>query len=161
MIRYLGSHKGPGSKDSAEAAGHVVVSPASRAAILSLVDLGGSPLMHSAIHRTLGFRQAVRRKELRELASLRSSVSAIIRGSGKDGPMVMANLVAFHRATKPKQLGMYALSGAGADVLVDTLSDASVIDRVNGWVKAKTHDLIPKIIDEATETLGLVALSVM
>lgn len=159
LIRYLGSHKSSG--DSAEVAGHVVVSPASLAAILSLVDLGGSPLMHSAIHRTLGFRQAVRRKQRQELASLRSSVSTIIRGSGKDGPMVMANLIAFDRATKPKQLGMYALSGAGADVLVDALSDAKVIDRINGWVKAKTHDLIPEIIDEAPETLGLVALSAL
>jgi serpin B len=161
LMRYLASHKPLGAKDSAEATGHVVVSPASLAAILSLVDLGGSPVMHSAIHRTLGFRHAVRRKELGDLASLRNSVSAIIRQSGKDGPMVMANLVAFDRVTKPKQLAMYALSGAGADVLVDKLSDAKVIDRINAWVKEKTHDLIPQILDEAPETLGLVALNAL
>jgi serine protease inhibitor len=161
LIRYLVSHKVAGAKDSAETAGHVIVSPASLAAILSLVDLGGSPLMHSAIHRTLGFRHAVRRRELGDLASLRKSVSAIISQSGKDGPMMMANLVAFDRATRPRQLAMYALSGAGADVLVDNLSDAKVVDRINGWVKEKTHDLIPQIIDEAPETLGLVALNAL
>jgi serine protease inhibitor len=161
LMRYLASHKPASVKDGAEAAGHVVVSPASLAAILSLVDLGGSPLMHSATHRTLGFKHAMRRKELQDLASLRSSVSAIIRQNGKDGPMVMANLVAFDRVIKPKQLAMYALSGAGADVLVDTLSDARVIDRINGWVKEKTRDLIPQIIDEAPETLGLVALNAL
>jgi serpin B len=157
LSRYLASHKPVG----AEAAGHVVVSPASLAAILSLVDLGGSPVMHSAIHRTLGFRHAVRRKELADLAGLRNSVSAIIRESGKDGPMVMANLVAFDRVAKPKQLGMYALSGAGADVLVDRLSDAKVIDRINAWAKEKTRGLIPQILDEAPETLGLVALNAL
>jgi len=161
LMRYLASHKPLGAKDGAEATGHVVVSPASLAAILSLVDLGGSPVMHSAIHRALGFKHALRRKELGDLASLRNSVSAIIRQSGKDGPMVMANLVAFDRVTKPKQLGMYALSGAGADVLVDALSDAKVIDRINAWVKEKTHDLIPQILDEAPETLGLVALNAL
>jgi serpin B len=161
LMRYLGSHNPLGANDSAEATGHVVVSPASLAAILSLVDLGGSPVMHSAIHRALGFKHAVRRKELGDLASLRNSVSAIIRQNGKDGPMVMANLVAFDRVTKPKQLGMYALSGAGADVLVDTLRDAKVIDRINAWVKEKTHDLIPQILDEAPETLGLVALNAL
>jgi serine protease inhibitor len=161
LMRYLSSHKPVGAREGAEGAGHVVVSPASLAAILSLVDLGGSPLLHSAIHRTLGFRHAVHRKELADLASLRNSVAAIIRQSGKDGPMVMANLVAFDRVTKPKQLGMYALSGAGADVLVDMLSDDKVIDRINAWVKEKTHDLIPEIIDEAPETLGLVALNAL
>jgi serine protease inhibitor len=161
LMRYLSSHKPVGAREGAEGAGHVVVSPASLAAILSLVDLGGSPLLHSAIHRTLGFRHAVHRKELADLASLRNSVAAIIRQSGKDGPMVMANLVAFDRVTKLKQLGMYALSGAGADVLVDRLSDAKVIDRINAWVKEKTHDLIPQILDEAPETLGLVALNAL
>src|SRR5215469_3855929 len=161
LLRYLATHKPIGARESAEATGQVVVSPASLAAILALVDLGGSPVMHSAIHRTLGFKHALRRKELADLASLRNSVSAIIRQSGKDGPMVMANLVAFDRVTKPKQLGMYALSGAGADVLVDTLSDAKVIDRINAWAKEKTHDLIPQILDEAPETLGLVALNAL
>jgi serpin B len=75
--------------------------------------------------------------------------------------MVMANLIAFDRVVKPKQLGMYALSGAGADVLVDKLSDPRVIDRINAWAKEKTRDLIPQILDEAPETLGLVALNAL
>src|SRR5262249_15354881 len=53
------------------------------------------------------------------------------------------------------------LSGAGADVLVDNLGDAKVVDRINGWVKEKTHDLIPTIIGEAPETLGLVAINAL
>jgi serine protease inhibitor len=158
LIRYLASRKPAGSKDES---GNVVVSPASLAAILSLVDLGGNNLMHSAIHRSLGFKRTTRRKVGEDLVALRNSVSGIIRQSGKDGPLVLANLVAFDRAIKPKQLAMYGLSGAGADVLVDNLSDAKVIDRINGWVKDKTHNLIPEIIGEAPETLGLVAVNAL
>jgi serine protease inhibitor len=159
LLRYLASHKPAGSKD--EAAANLVVSPASLAAILSLVDLGGNNLMHSAIHRTLGFKRAANRKELQNLVALRNSVSGIIRQSGKDGPLVMANLVAFDRVIKPKQIAMYALSGAGADVLVDSLTNPKVVDRINGWVKEKTHDLIPEVIGEAPETLGLVAVNAL
>lgn len=161
LIRHLASHRAAGTRDGGEAAGNVVVSPASLAAILSLIDLGGSPLMHQAIHRTLGFRRATRRKESQDLAGLRNSVSAVIRDSGKDGPLALANLVAFDRVVKPKQLAVFGLSGAGADVLVDNLGDAKVVDRINGWVRQKTHDLIPVIIEEAPETLGLVALNAL
>jgi serpin B len=88
-------------------------------------------------------------------------VSAIIAKSRKDGPLVMANLVAFDRSTKPKQVATYTLSGAGADVLVDNLGDARVVDRINGWVDEKTRHLIPAILDEAPDTLGLVAINAL
>src|SRR5690242_5956168 len=123
LIRYLAAHKGAGPSERAKADPNkanpnVVVSPASIAAILSLVDLGGSPAMHQGIHRALGYKRTARRKAEKELLAMRSSVSAIIAQSRKDGPLALANLVAFDRATKPKQLAMFGLSGAGADVLV-------------------------------------------
>ena len=162
LIRYLAGRKDPAAKDPAkDAAGNVVVSPGSLAAILSFVDLGGSNSMHAAIHQALGFRRAARRQAVRDLATLRTGVSGLIGQSRKDGPLVLANLIAFDRVVRPKQLAMYGLSGAGADVLVDDLADAKVIDRINGWVKQKTHELIPEIIGEAPETLGLVAVNAL
>lgn len=159
LIRYIASRKEIGAHDDLPA--NVIVSPASLAAILSLVDLGGSPAMHQAIHRALGFKRTARRKAEKELLAMRSSVSAIIAQSRKDGPLALANLVAFDRSVRPKQLAMYGLSGAGADVLVDNLNDAKVVDRINAWVKQKTHDLIPSILEEAPETLGLVAINAL
>jgi serine protease inhibitor len=159
LIRTLASRKEIGR--SGDVPANVIVSPASLAAILSLVDLGGSPTMHQAIHRALGFKRTARRKAEKDLLAMRSSVSAIIAESRKDGPLALANLVAFDRSVKPKQLAMYGLSGAGADVLVDNLNDAKVVDRINAWVKDKTHDLIPTIIEEAPETLGLVAINAL
>ena len=156
LIRYLAGGKDGAPKESIS---NVVISPASLAAVLSFVDLGGSNKMHAAIHRALGFKLAERRSK--DLAGLRTSVAGLIRQSSKDGPLVLANLIAFDRVVKPKQLALLGLSGAGADVLVDHLADARVIDRINGWVKQKTHDLIPEIIGEAPETLGLVALNAL
>ena len=60
LIRYLAGQKDTGTRESAGA--NVVVSPASLAAILSFVDLGGSNRMHAAIHRALGFRTEARRQ---------------------------------------------------------------------------------------------------
>ena len=156
LIRYLAG------RGKADAAGNFVVSPASIASILSFVDLGAGNMMRSAIHRTLGFKHVARRTQADEdLRSLRSSVSAIIAKSAGDSPLALANLLAFDRAVRPKQLALLGLSGAGADVLVDSLSNPEIVDRINRWVKDKTRDLIPSILEEAPETLGLVAVNAL
>jgi serine protease inhibitor len=161
LIRYLARHRKADAADGA----NVVVSPASLAAILSFVDLGGSSAMHAGVHRALGYRRTTRRRVRDDLAALRTSVSALVaqggRDGGRDGPLVLANLVAFDRSIRPKQLAMFGLSGAGADVLVDNLADSKIVDRINGWVKEKTRDLIPSVIGEAPETLGLVAVNAL
>jgi serine protease inhibitor len=143
------------------AGGNLIVSPASLAAILGFVDLGASRPLHSAIHRTLGFRRAARRQIDDDLKALRQRVSAIIARSGENSPLALANLIAFDRTTRPRQLALYALSGAGADVLVDDLGDAKIIERINSWVRQKTRELIPSILEEAPETLGLVAVNAL
>jgi serpin B len=155
LIRYLAG------RGKADAAGNFVVSPASIASILSFVDLGAGNMMRAAIHRTLGFKHVARRTQADEdLRALRNSVSAIIAKSG-DGPLALANLLAFDRAVRPKQLALLGLSGAGADVLVDSLSNPEIVDRINRWVKDKTRELIPSILEEAPETLGLVAVNAL
>jgi serpin B len=163
LIRYLaqhGEHGGKNGKPDANDA-NVVISPASIASIFSFVDLGGSNLMHNAIHRMLRFTPAKRNQVRKDLQALRQGVSDIIAQSGKDGPLALGNLVAFDRSVNPKQLAMFGLSGAGADVLVDHLQDAKVVDRINDWVKDKTRGLIPSILDEPPETLGLVAINAL
>ena len=95
------------------------------------------------------------------MRALRNSVSAIIAKSAGDSPLALANLIAFDRAVRPKQLALLGLSGAGADVLVDSLSNPEIVDRINRWVKEKTRDLIPSILEEAPETLGLVAVNAL
>jgi len=151
LIRYLADHTTAGA--------NLIVSPASIASILSFVDLGANSLMRSAIHRALGFKPAARRRTEQELAALRNSVAAI--GVRSAGPLMLANLLAFDLSTRPRQLALLGLSGAGADVLVDHLGDAKIIGRINEWVRQKTHELIPSIIEEAPEDMGLVAINAL
>jgi serpin B len=46
-------------------------------------------------------------------------------------------------------------------VLVDNLSNPEIVDRINRWVKDKTRELIPSILEEAPETLGLIAVNAL
>jgi serine protease inhibitor len=156
LIRYLAGQRAAGAN------GNLIVSPASLAAILSFVDLGATNALRMAIHRTLGFNRVTRRQVNDDLKALRDGVSSIIAHSDKqDGPLALANLLAFDRSTKPRQLALLGLSGAGADVLVDNLGNVEIVQRINDWVKNKTHDLIPAILDETPETLGLVAVNAL
>jgi serine protease inhibitor len=166
LIRYLSDRAKDGLKNglqdgSKEASANWIVSPASLASILSFVDLGANPLMRSAIHRTLGFKPAAKRRTEQDLAALRNSVAAIGARTAAYEPLVLANLLAFDLSTRPRQLALIGLSGAGADVLVDHLGDPQMIGRINGWVRQKTHDLIPAIIEEAPADMGLVAVNAL
>jgi serine protease inhibitor len=153
LVRQLANYR----KDGA----NIIVSPASLAAILSFVELGASETMSSAIHRTLGFNPAAKTRGNGDLKALRSAVAATIGKSAKDGPFVLANLLVFDPSTKPRQLALLALSGAGADVLVDDLAKPKTIERINEWVRQRTRDLIPSIIEESPEDLGLVAVNAL
>jgi len=157
LVRYLAGHP----KRNTAANANVVVSPASLAVILSFVDLGASPALRSAIHQILGFKPVGQGGMDGDLKALRDGVAAIIGQGGRDGPLVLANLLAFDRTSKPRQLALDGLSKAGADVLVDDLSDVKTVERINAWVKRKTEDLIPSILDEAPESLGLVAVNAL
>jgi serine protease inhibitor len=163
LIRYLVDHAKDHTKEGANAGNgaNLIVSPASLAAILSFVDLGANTPMRSAIHRTLGFMPAARRRTEQELAALRNAVTAISARATADGPLALANLLAFDLSTRPRQLALTGLSAAGADVLVDHLGDPKTIGRINDWVRQKTHDLIPSIIEEAPADMGLVAINAL
>jgi serine protease inhibitor len=140
---------------------NIIVSPASIASIFSFVELGGSEAMRLGIHRTLGFTSSVKSRVNQDLKELRTRVSAAISGSTKDSPASLANLLVFDSSIKPRQLALLGLSGAGADVLVDDLSEAETVNRINQWVRERTHNLIPSILEEAPETLGLVAINAL
>jgi serine protease inhibitor len=140
---------------------NIVVSPASLASIFSFIELGSSDAMRLAIHRTLGFTSAAKSRANQDIKELRSRVTATITGNGKDSPQSLANLLVFDPSTRPRELALLGLSGAGADVMVDDLSASETVGRVNQWVRQRTHDLIPSILEETPETLGLVAINAL
>jgi serine protease inhibitor len=140
---------------------NIVVSPASLASIFSFVELGSSEAMRLGIHRALGFKSTAKSRVSQDIRDLRSRVSAAIAGSTKDSPASLANLLVFDPSTKPRQMALLGLSGAGADVLVGDLAAVETVNRINRWVRERTHDLIPSILEEAPETLGLVAINAL
>jgi serine protease inhibitor len=148
-------------RGEAGASGNLIISPASIASILSFVDLGANSQMRTAIHQTLGFEADRRRQADQDLSALRNSVSSIMARSGAEGPLALANLLAFDLSVRPRQRALLGLSGAGADVLVDHLGDPKMVDQINDWVRLKTHELIPSIIEEAPEEMGLVAINAL
>ena len=155
LLHYLAAHRKPDGN------ANLIVSPASLAAILSFVDLGANQSLCMAIHRSLSFNRVPRGRLEDDLKALRDVVSTVIQRAGGDGALVLANLLAFDRSSRPKRLALLGLSGAGADVLVDSLGDPRIIERINGWVKQKTRDLIPSVIEEAPESLGLIAVNAL
>jgi serpin B len=139
---------------------NILVSPASLASILSFVELGGSDELRLAIHRALGYAPGAKSSAGQDMKDLRSGVAVRVGGS-KDSPTSLANLLVFDPSTRPRQMSLLAVSGAGADVLVDDLSETKTIERINQWVRERTHDLIPSIIEESPATLGLVAINAL
>ncbi len=146
---------------SSGAENNIVVSPASIAAVLALLDLGADNRLRSAVHRTLGFDRKSLRTAADELDGLRTTIARLTAADGKDGPLTVANTIVFDPAAAPYRLALMGLRAAGADVRVEDLSKRDTLQRINEWVASRTKGLIPTILDDAPLNGGLVALNAL
>ena len=140
---------------------NVVVSPASLITILALLDLGASDSMRTALHRSLGFSATSDKTANADFSGVRAAISAVLRRTNAGGPLTLANMIVFDPASKPFQLALLGLSAAGADVLVEDLGKPQAISLINVFVKNRTNGLIPEVLDEAPEDVGLVAINAL
>ena len=93
---------------------------------------------------------------------MRSSVSALIATEQQGRPAGARQSDRLRPRRSGRSSSRCTAFPAPARTCWSTISPtAKVIDRINGWVKEKTHDLIPEIIGEAPETLGLVAVNAL
>ena len=138
---------------------NIVISPASLAAVLALIDLGAEEPMRRALHRTLGFAPGRARNAAADLEGLRASVSKL--AAAKDGPLTLANAVVFDPASSPYRLAVMGLRATGAEVRVEDLSKPETLRRINEWVSTHTKGLIPTILDAPPREGGLVALNAL
>jgi serpin B len=136
---------------------NIMVSPASLAAVLALLDLGASDKMRTALHRTLGFDRRSARNA--DLDGLRATVTGVINAQG--GPLTLANAIVFDPAATPYRLAVMGLRATGAEVRVEDLSKPDTLRRINEWVATHTKGLIPTILDDAPRDGGLVALNAL
>jgi serine protease inhibitor len=139
--------------------GNLIVSPASLAAVLAMLDLGANSDMHAALLKSLGFEQGPDGAASNKLEALRASVKSVQGGEG--GSLRSANAIVFDPKTAPDPKMMTQLAEAGAQVRVEDLEDPATIRRINDWVKQRTGGLIPSIIEKAPREAGLVALNAL
>jgi serine protease inhibitor len=139
---------------------NVVVSPASVAAVLALLDVGASGEMRAALFRTLAFGRGSDAEVSAKLAALRASVKSIQAGA-VGGPLTSANAIVFDPKAEPYPKILPALADVGAQVSVENLEDPATIKRINDWVKERTGGLIPSILEKTPGDGGLVALNAL
>jgi serpin B len=137
--------------------GNILVSPASAAAVLALLDLGANPDMRTSLYKALAFDKGTAEAAASGLESLRASFKSM---SDSD-TLTSANAIVFDPKTAPYPQMATRLAEAGAQVSVEDLNDAATIRRINEWVEMRTRGLIPTIIEQPPRDAGLVALNAL
>jgi serpin B len=140
---------------------NVVVSPASLAAVLALLDLGADKRMRRALHRTLGFDRRSVTGAAADLEGLRATITKLTSAKSESGPLTLANAILFDPAAAPHRLALMGLRATGAEVGVADLSKPETLRRINEWVSGRTNGLIPAILTEPPRDGGLVALNAL
>jgi serpin B len=138
---------------------NVIVSPASLAGVLALLDVGANAEMRAALIKTLGFEQGPDDASSSKLAALRASAKSV--QADANGALTAAQAIVFDPKSRPYADIKAELAAAGAEISEEDLSNPAGIARINDWVKAHTAGLIPSIIDKAPREAGLVALNAL
>ena len=154
LIQQLANERGVGN--------NLVVSPASLAAVLSLLDVGADAPMRAALYKTLGFDADHPNAAASDLENLRTLVTKLGKGvEDKDTILKLANWIVFDPKSEPVDEALRKLRATGARVTQDDLSDPATIKAINDWVAEKTKGLIPSIIDQGPKMPGIVALDAL
>jgi serine protease inhibitor len=156
LVEHL--HKGKAPADN------TVVSPASLAMILAVLDLGADDKLRDGLHRALGFdrRNAKDPKAVAaDLAAVRAAAKAVRADAQLADIFNVANAVFFDSGSPLTDDALGKLRDAGADAFVDSIASPQAIKRVNAWVSEKTKGLIPSILDRPPSNSGLIGLNAL
>lgn len=140
---------------------NIVISPASVAGVMALIDIGADTKMRGAIWDTLGFKPALGHDARSDLAALRATITQAPKNQTDDARFDLANVVMFDPKAKPYDKALKAMRATGAEVSTAPLSDVENIKRINRWVAEKTQNLIPAILADAPLPPGLVAVNAL
>ena len=153
LIVHLARHGSSGA--------NIVVSPAGVAAVLSLLDLGATPRLRSAIHHTLSLPWRPSRVQIADLERVRETSAALTKDGQQGGPIAFANSLTFASHTRPKRDALLRLAAAGADVAVEDLSTQQAVAQINGWVRDRTRGEIPTVLNAPPRGANLVAVNAL
>jgi serpin B len=141
---------------------NIVISPASIAGVMALLDIGADAKMRGAIWDMLGFKPALGHDAASDLKALRATITEAPRNQNPDGAKFeLANIVMFDPASSPFPKAINEMRGTGAEVSVAPLSDVANIKRINEWVAKKTENLIPSILQEQPLPPGLITVNAL
>ncbi|RAI35212.1 serpin family protein, partial [Rhodoplanes roseus] len=167
-------------------AANLVVSPASLAMVMTLIDLGADARMKAALARTLAFvgdvpaakpgpraaenqkgrkgdrgRTAAASPPAPDLAGLRTIVSTLQSDKDLAEALSVANAIWIDPAAKPKDATLAAVTAAGGEVFREPLGTPAALAAINGWVREKTRGMIPAMLDRVPADPGLVAIDAL
>jgi serpin B len=152
---------------------NIVVSPASVAMALSLLELGADDKLRAAIAQTLGYESAARParasagkkpaagKAAEDLKGLLQIIIDLEREKDMQGVLALANAIIFDPDAAPTDLAVRGLRDTGAKVAVEKLASEDTLKAINDWVSEKTNGLIPTILEAPPRNSGLVALNAL
>jgi serine protease inhibitor len=141
---------------------NIVISPASIAGVMALLDIGADTKMRGAIWDTLGFKPALGHDATSDLAALRATITTAPKSQKPDEARFdLANVVMFDPTAKPYDKVVKAMRATGAEVSTAPLADVENIRRINRWVAEKTQNFIPGILAEQPLPPGVVAVNAL
>ncbi|HEY6257111.1 MAG TPA: serpin family protein [Xanthobacteraceae bacterium] len=132
---------------------NVIVSPASLAGALSVIERGDSPKLQPMLHGLLGFNKSP--TAWIDFDALRRATG----GGRENDALSSANAMYFDTATMPYPEAVATLSQDGTHVEISDFGKPEALAAINAWVNAQTKGRIPTILDQLPKDTGLVALN--
>lgn len=134
---------------------NVVVSPASLAGALAVIEFGADEVFRRNLHQILGFAETS--EVSLDFACLRKATGRPRR----DGPLAIANAIFFDAHVSPHPEALEALTDAGVRASVEEFAKPETVAAINAWVSEQTRGKIPTILDRMPDETGLVALNAL
>ena len=134
---------------------NVIVSPASLAGALGVIEFGADEQLRRNLHQVLGFSDS---------SQFSIDFDELRRATGRprgDGPLATANAIFFDVHVNPSRQALEALSDAGVRASVEPFGRPQTLAAINAWVNEQTRGKIPTILDKLPDETGLVALNAL
>ena len=133
---------------------NVIVSPASLAGALGVIEFGADEQLRRNLHQVLGYAEG---SESIDFDGLRRATGRPRR----DGPLATANAIFFDVHVNPSPRALEALSDAGVRASVEAFAKPATLAAINAWVNEQTRGKIPAILNKMPDETGLVALNAL
>jgi serine protease inhibitor len=134
---------------------NVIVSPASLAGALGVIEFGADEQLRRNLHQVLGFTEG---------SQFSIDFDSLRKATGRprhEGPLATANAIFFDKRVNPRPEALEALADAGVRASVEEFARPDTLAAINAWVSEQTNGKIPTILDKMPDETGLVAVNAL